>query len=380
MSNIPSALLHANHRFATLIDILQEIHDPRINRGKRHPIVSSILIAICATIGGANSYLAIEQFGKDHLDWFAELIDIPNGIPSHDTLTRIFSLIDHRELAGWLLLWLSDCSNENDDCISIDAKTIKAQSFDHPLSILRAWSSRQCMVLAQTKVRSDSNEITAIPQLLRMLDLKGKIVTIDAIGTQKTIVRQIVDQGGEYVLPVKGNQHNFYNDLKLYLDDMIEGSFGNIFTYQETLDKGHGRLEKRRSWSTDNIEWLTQRKEWAKITSITVIESECYKKNEISIARRYFISSLPAEAHNILRIVRNHWNIENQLHWGLDVVFEEDRSTVRQGFGPQNIAIIKSVAFSLLKREPSNFGVKIKRSRANCNMPYLTKVLLNSEI
>jgi predicted transposase YbfD/YdcC len=378
MSNIPVSSLHDNPRLATLFDSLHQVEDPR-SRNIKHPLVSILFIAICATVGGANDFVAIEQFGIAHMDWFVQLIQLPFGIPSHDTFNRIFSLICNVQLNSLLLLWLADCNATFDEQISIDAKTVKAQSSGCPLTILRAWSSKNSSVLAQMKVNQCTNEISVIPKLLALLDLKGKVVTIDAIGTQKKIVDQIVEGGGEYLLPVKGNQGTLHQDLKVFLDDLSDGAFDHHvgYTYHETIEKGHGRIEIRRCWATDCVGWIQQKREWEKLTSIALIEVKIIKKGKVSCGRRYFISSLSADAQRILATVRNHWSIENQLHWSLDTTLEEDKSTVRKWHAPLNIATIKSVAFSLLKKMDSNLGIQAKRKWANCHFYTLLSILIN---
>ena len=379
MSNIQAERVPNNPSFATLLDCVSAVNDPRINRGKKHPLGSVIILTICSIIGGANSWVAVEEFGELHKGWFIRFLDLPHGIPSHDTIGRIFSILDTKQLMGWLSLWLESVVGPEDEHLSIDGKVVKALTTTNPLIILRAWSEKNRVVLAQLKVPKGTNEITAIPTLLNMLDITNKIITIDAIGTQKNIADLIVKKGGHYVLPIKGNQHQLYSDVKLYMDDVIDGNLdANSRSYFETSDTGHGRHEIRRCWTTNNTDWYEQKHRWTNMKTISAIESERTIKGVTSITRRYFISDLDTVAQRILTIVRNHWSIENGPHWALDVVFEEDKSTVRVGNSPQNFAVLRSFCLSLLKNDSTEGSMRSKRLRANCNFTHLMKILLNT--
>ena len=332
MSNILAERIPHNHCFATLIECINEIPDPRSHRRRKHPLSSIIVLTICAILGGANSWFAVEEFGKNHRGWFIRLLDLPHGIPSHDTINRVFYLLDHHALMNWLWLWLEDLIQASDDHISLDGKVQRSLRSIDPMITIRAWADKSRLVLGQVKVPRGTNEITSIPQLLNMLDIKGKTITIDAIGTQKNVAQLIVEKGGNYVLPIKANQHRLFSDMKLFLDDMAKDKFDDVlYTYHQTENRGHGRHEIRRCWTTQDIDWFEEKHLWYNMKSISIIESTRTEKNKTSISRRYFVTDLPSDAQRILSIVRSHWGIENGPHWSLDVVFEEDRSTVRKG-------------------------------------------------
>lgn len=379
MNNIQELISQKNGRLATLFACLEEITDPRINRRLDHPLITVIMIAICAHIGGANNWVEVEDFGKNHVDWFATFLNISNGIPSHDTFNRVFSILDHFELKFWLLLWLEDVICKSGTQITIDGKVIKAWSSKDPLTIVRAWSAASKIVIDQVRVAPERNEITAIKKLFTTLDLKGKVVTIDAIGTQRKIVATIVEKNGDYLLPVKTNQNSLHADISMFMDSLMNDEFDNIsYDYCRTVDNDHGRFEVRRCYTTDCIDWLPQKNNWKNLKSISVIELYSERRGKASINKRYFISSLPPKADVILSTVRNHWSIENQLHYSLDVNFLEDRSTIRKGFGPQNFSLLRSFVASLLCNAPSTGSIKTKRTRANCNFAFLLAILVNT--
>ncbi len=378
LMNMPVELSQENKSFATLLEYIKQIHDPRMQKKITYPLSSIIVISLCAFIAGSNNCVEIAQYAKERKQWLKKYFNIECGFPSHDTINRVFSLINPKEFNYWMTKWLKSLFPES-DVINIDGKVIKSYSSNDPLTLVRAWSSNCKIVLAQIKVSYDSNEITAIPKLLDMLDLKGKIITIDAIGTQKKITAQLVDKEAYYCLALKGNQHLFYQDIKLFLDSMSNSEFENVnYTYYETFDTAHGRRETRRCWSTNNISWLEQMQEWKGLRSISVVESTVIKNGKTSINRRYFISNLEADASNILRIIRSHWSIENQLHWHLDVTLNEDKSSIKGIFVSQNISLLRSIIISLLSLLPIEAGFNRKRQTVNRRPSLLKKILLKS--
>ena len=243
--------------------------------------------------------------------------------------------------------------------------------------MVSAWASANRMVLGQVKVDAKSNEITAIPALLKLLNLDGAIITIDAMGCQKSIAGQIIDGGGEYVLSLKGNQSQLHEDVELFLGSAADKGFKSVaHTYHETLDKDHGRVEVRRYWISEQIQWLESKAAWPGLGSIGLVESERHEGDKVTTERRYFIASIEADAELFARAVRTHWTIENQLHWSLDMTFSEDDCRVRQGHAAQNLATIRHIALNLLKNETSvKRGLQIKRQRAGWDHRYLAKVL-----
>jgi len=378
MNSVHSFNIQQNERFSNLIECLNEVTDFRIDRHKDHPLINVLMIAICAVLGGANEMLAIERFGKDHFDWFDTFLDLEKGIPSHDTFGRIFEWLYPKELQFWLWIWLEGANSKNFKHISIDGKVLKTFASKDPLCIVRAWIHELQMVACSVRVGKKTNEIKAIPEILKLLSLEGKIVTIDAIGAQKDIVKLIRQKGAEYLLVLKGNQHQFYKDVRDFMLDVSAKNFEDIdYTYRKTEDRDHGRYEVRECWSTEQLNWLEQKKEWKGLKSISIIKATVTRNGKTSVARRCFISSLPADTEKISRLVRAHWNIENQLHWGLDTDFCEDRSTIRKGHGPLNFSLIRSVGMTLLKNSPINRSIRGKRALISCNFQALLKTLLN---
>ena len=337
----------------TLFDNLLRITDPRREHQKFHSLIDILVISVCATICGAEHWTEIEEFGKAKQEWFAQFLQLENGIPSHDTIGRVFSLLDSSQLKMSFLDWIQSAVNLSDgSLVNIDGKNLRGSKSlvngKRALNVVSAWAAEQSLVLGQVKCEEKSNEIRAIPELLGILDLKGCIVTIDAIGCQTEIVREIVAKEADYVISLKGNQGNVHQQVKQYLDWAERIKFQEIeFDYYETLSKGHGRIEKRRCWVTTEIDWLEQRADWANLKSIIMVEAEREViGGQKTVERRYFISSLEANAKKALRSVRGHWAIENQLHWCLDISFREDDCRTREGNAPENLVISRSLKSS----------------------------------
>jgi predicted transposase YbfD/YdcC len=367
----------------TLFESLSIIKDPRVEARCDHKLLDILMIAICSYICGADSWEDIEEFGKSKQEWFASFLELPNGIPSHYTFRRVFILMDSDELKEHFLEWIkSAIKMSKGQLVNIDGKVLRGSKHRSDgkgaLNIVSAWSSEQSVVLGQVKTDEKSNEITAIPELLKMLDLEGCIVTIDAMGCQTEIVKDIVKKKADYVISLKGNQGTLYEDVKDYLDWAERIGFDGIeYDYYETLEKGHGRIEHRRCWVTSQIEWLEGKEGWAKLRTIAMVE--CEREiigGEKTVQRRYFISSLKPQAEQILRSVRGHWGIENKLHWCLDIGFREDECRTRTGNAGENLAIIRHIALNLLKQEKTcKQGIKSKRLKAGWDENYMLKVL-----
>lgn len=377
--------ISAKKRLYSLIDFIKEIRDPRIDRNKHYRLVDIIVIAICAVIGGADNFVEIEEFGEDHIDWFRSFLNSDIKIPSHDTFSRVFSLISHKELEAWLTLWISEISKKPQfKQICIDGKILKGYTTDNPLTLLRAWSRENGLIIGQVKVPKGTNEIKALPELLQLLYLENKIVSIDAIGTQKKIVAQIIQQKGNYLLALKKNKHQFYKDIALFMNDVVQNKFPEVkYSYYETTERSHGREEIRKCWSTESIGWCEQRKQWMNLRSIALIQTTIKYKKRTHSSVRLYISSIKADSKLILEIVRGHWSIENQLFWSLDVVFNEDRSTIRNGFAPENFGVLRAFCLSLIKQHKIDGKKKMSdkrvRTRASWNHSFLLKILLSSE-
>jgi len=342
-----------------------------------------LIIAVCAVIGGAEGWEDIEEYGKAQAEWFAELLDLPHGIPGHDTFRRVLSRLDPEELTRCFIAWTQALSEASGgDIVSIDGKTLR-HSFDQAsataaIHMVSAWASANRLVLGQLKVDEKSNEITAIPKLLRLLDLKGAVVTIDAMGCQKEIAKTITEQEADYVLALKDNHPTLSEAVTLFLNDARDTGFADIeHAYHETVDGDHGRIETRRYWITSDIEWCGAKASWANLQSIGMVEARREIGDTVQIDTRYFLTSLPAYAVRFAHAVRQHWGVENSLHWVLDVSFQEDACRIRKEKGAQTFAVLRHIALNLLRREPHHKrGIKARRKRAGWDHDYLIQVLM----
>jgi predicted transposase YbfD/YdcC len=363
-------------------DYFEPLTDPRCPNA-RHQLSDILVIAICAVICGAEGWEDIEEYGQAQAEWFHQLLDLPHGIPCHDTFRRVLSRVNPDELTQCFISWteaLRDVSQG--EIVAIDGKTLR-HSFDHAASkgaihMVSAWATRNRLVLGQLKVDAKSNEITAIPQLIKLLDLEGAIVTIDALGCQKDIAQAITEQEADYVLALKENHKTLYDDVTLFFADARATDFAGIdHERHETVDGDHGRIETRTYWITSDIEWLEAKGSWAKLQSLGMVESRREVENTVTIDTRVFITSLPCDSVVFAQAVRQHWCMENSLHWVLDVSFEEDACRIRQDKGAQNFAVLRHIALNLLRREGRHKrGIKARRKRAGWDTGYLLQILM----
>jgi len=362
------------------LDIFGRLDDPRIERKKLHPMPEILLLTLCAVICGAESWDDIEVFGKAKLLFLRQYLPYESGIPSDDTLRRFFRAIDttqfQRLFVEWIRAWLNP--EVAGKVVAIDGKTLRGShdGGQSPIHLVSAFASEAGIVLGQVKTSEKSNEITAIPELLDWLDVRGAIVTIDAMGCQKAIAEKITDKGGDYLLALKGNQSRLHEDVRLHFEQPASASLARM-TSAETIDKGHGRIEVRHCRLSTDIDWLRERHpEWKNLSSIVAIDSERLIGDTTTQETRYFISSSPASAARMLAAVRLHWGVENQLHWVLDMSFGEDQSRIRQDNAPTNVAIIRHAALNMIRQIPKKrMSVKRMRKAAGWDDLLLTEIL-----
>jgi predicted transposase YbfD/YdcC len=357
--------------------------DPRGCHGRLHRLDDMLTIAICGVICGADSWTEIQQFGEAKRGWFQTFLQLPRGIPSHDTFGRLFAALDPDAFEACFIEWMRALAEQSGGrLVAVDGKTLR-RSFEHawnrtPIHMVSAFAGANNLVFGQLATDAKSNEITAIPKLLALLDLKGATVTIDAMGCQKAIARQIVEAGGAYVLAVKENQPTLHRKVKALMDEaMLEHFNGVLHDRCEDIDGDHGRIEKRRLWCTPEVQWVEEARDWAGLRSFAVVESTRMIGTKATTERRYYISSLSGtDADAMARAVRSHWGIENKLHWSLDMAFREDECRIRSGHGAENFSRLRRIALNLLKRDKSiRVGVKAKRLRAGWDHDYLLRVI-----
>jgi predicted transposase YbfD/YdcC len=365
-----------------LLEHFANLPDPRIARHRWHKLSDILVIAVCAVLCGAESFPAIEDFGHEREDWLKQFLELPEGIPSHDTFNRVFRLLDPVQFQACFLSWMQAVAAATaGEVVAIDGKALR-RSFDkgtakRAIHMVSAWATANGVVLGQRKVDAKSNEITAIPELLDLLALTGCIVTIDAMGCQRAIAQKIVVQGADYVLALKGNQPTLEQAVQRFF---VTGPAAEVHrtasAYAEQTGQGHGRVETRCAWISDELEAELTAAAWPGLRSIGMVEATRTLAGETTVEQRFYLTSLPPDASRFARAVRNHWGIENQLHWTLDVTFGEDQSRLRTGHGPENVAVLRHIALNLLHQEPSTKSMPRKRLACALNSNYLLKVLL----
>jgi predicted transposase YbfD/YdcC len=367
---------------SSFVDFFASLPDPRLDRKKRHELIEIFVVALCGVLTGAEGWTEIEQFGKVKLRWLRRFIRLRNGIPSHDTFGRVFSRIDPTEFANRFLEWIQHVSRRiKKGVVAIDGKTLR-RSFDpangqSAIHMISAWAVENRLVLGQWKTDRKSNEITAIPELLRLLDVKGCIVTIDAMGCQKKIAKQITRQGGHYILGLKGNQAKLAEDVEEFFACAHRDRFAYLrHDHYKTVEKDHGRIETREYWIVDEPSFDAGA--WGGLKSVGMVRSKRVTSDGISDDVRYYICSCEnLSAREFASAVRAHWGIENSVHWVLDMAFREDECRVRNGHAAENLARMRHIALNLLREEKEvcKLGLKAKRLRCAIDEEYLQAVL-----
>lgn len=367
----------------SITPFFSDIPDARSEHGKRHLLSDLVAIAVCAVVCGAESWVDVAIFGRAKEQWLGTFLRLPHGIPSHDTFGRVFSLIDPDHFERCFQAWTSALAGVIVGVVAIDGKTLR-RSFDSAddkaaIHMISAWASHNRVVFGQLTVDSKTNEITAIPRLLAMLDIKGLTVTIDAMGCQKAIAEQIVAQGGDYMLQVKANQPELHEDVKKVFENALSRGWGKReHDVDEQVEKGHGRIEKRRTYLTRDVPWLIKASsDWKGLRGIVMIERERTIGEVTTIARHFYITSLDTrKASEAAQACRAHWGVENGLHWTLDVGFNEDQCRIREGHAAENFSRLRRIALNLLKNEKTvKAGIKAKSKTAGWDHNYLLKVL-----
>lgn len=361
------------------------LSDPRVTRTKKHLLSDIMFIAICTIACDGDGFTDMEVFGRAKEEWLRKYLELPGGIPSHDTFGRVFSIIDPEAFAKCFVSWTEAIHRATDgEVVALDGKTVR-RSFDtatgkSALHMVSAWASENGLALGQVKVDDKSNEITAIPKLLEMIDVKGRIITTDAMGCQKDIVKRIIDKKGDYVLCLKGNQESLHEEVKYFFDEAQSAKFKDVdHSYFESVEKDHGRIEIRRCWvvEDDAIRWLEKQDQWPGLKSIAAIHSERRIGKKTTMETRYFISSLAGRASKVGSAAREHWAIENSLHHVLDVTFNEDASRIRKDNAPENLTILRKIVLNLVKKQKNTkASVRGRLKRAAWDNSYLEAILV----
>jgi predicted transposase YbfD/YdcC len=376
---------------SSLVAHFAQVPDPRVDRRKDHDLIDILVIAVCTLLCGGETFNDMEDFGNAKIDWFKTFLKLRNGIASHDTFNRVFAALKPKEFLDCFLRWTQSLREVvAQEIVAVDGKALRrALNQDQSIQyVVSAWAESNGLVLGQLKVADKSNEITAVPELLRVLELSGCIVTIDAMGCQKKIAKEIIESDADYVLALKGNQETVHEEVKAFLDQTVaqtqvplppRGKLPKAaarVAFLETVEKDHGRFEIRRFYQSAELDWFADLEKWEGLKSVGMVESVREIGGKSTTERRYFLSSLSLGVETFARAVRSHWGVENKLHWVMDVCFREDQSRARAGFAAENLATLRRLALNLLKREKTKRrGIRGKQLNAAWDHAYLLRLL-----
>lgn len=362
----------------SILKFFTELNDPRQTAKVLYPLPEIILVALCAAICGADSFVEMEEFGNAKLDFLRKILPFKNGIPSHDTFGAVFANIDSKQFNNIFIKWVLSLQKEIPKLVAIDGKTVRRSMNGDipPIHIVSAWSSDQRLVLGQLKTRKKSNELTAIPELLSMLSLKGATVSIDAMGCQKSIAEKIIEKKADYLLAVKNNQPKLYKDIDILFSSIDSDTFPVEIPEYQTIDKSHGRLETRTYSIFKDIQLMTTGDLWPKLQSIGRVQRICESGKRKTEETRYYISSKNFEVQDFADAVRGHWGIENSLHWVMDVVFRDDECRAREKNASANFVTLKHITLNMLKSLPVKKSMRVRRKRAGWDETFLYEALL----
>lgn len=371
----------------SIFECFKDLPDPRIDRTRRHKLADILVISLCSMLTGGKGFGDMELFGKYKEAWLSTFLELPHGIPSHDTFNRVFSAIDPQCFLDCFVKWVQGlCPALGGDVVAIDGKALRhaLNEGDSIPYIVNAWASENGLALGQVKVADKSNEITAIPELLRVLDIKGCIITTDAMGCQKEIAAQIVNKEADYVLALKGNHGTAHKEIEEFFADAVapcatecnEKVLPGSMVFFQTIEKDHGRIETRRYWQSNDLDWFADKILWEGLKSIGMVESIRCIKGKNTIERRYYLNTLTLDIHRFAKAARGHWGVENNLHWTLDVTFQEDQSRARTKNAAQNLASLRRIAVNLIKKKPKQkISQRQQLIRAALDMDFLGKLL-----
>jgi predicted transposase YbfD/YdcC len=381
------------HPTLSLIEHFKDLSDPRVNRTKDHELIDILVIAVCTMLCGGESFNDMEDFGKAKEEWFRTFLTLTNGIPVHDTFNRVFAALDPRQFLDCFLRWTQSLRQAvHQEIVALDGKALRrARNKKETLKyVVSAWAESNGLVLGQLKVADKSNEITAVPELLRVLELSGCIVTLDAMGCQRKIAREIIEADADYVLALKGNQETVHDEVKSFLDQIIAerlapsprgvklSKAAATLVQHETIEKDHGRLEIRRYYQSGELDWFADLDQWEGLRSVGAVQSIRQIDGERTLEWRYYLASLPPDAELFGRAVRSHWGVENKVHWVMDVTFREDLSRARAGYASENLATLRRLALNMLRKEKTKKrGIRGKQLNAGWDHPYLLRLLGN---